>query len=98
MKPEVLRSGSGQGKTYCMSGKRKEEEGRDMSERYQRQGDQIRSGLFTDTSKTTAGIFCAHFLDNPGTLYLSGGACTMPYLDLIELNDYLQVFYNFRPW
>ena len=69
-----------------------------MSERYQRQGDQIRSGLFTDTSKTTVSLFCAHLLDNPGTLSLLGGACTMTYLDLIKVTDYLQVFYNFRPW
>ena len=44
----------------------------------------FRNGLFPDTGNPPASVFCAHFSDNPGTLSLSGGVCTTPYLDSIE--------------
>ena len=47
-------------------------------------GIHFRNGLFPDTGKPPEGVFCAHFLDNPGTLFLSGGICTTPYLDSIK--------------
>ena len=55
-----------------------------MSRGYWRKGNPIRNGLFTDTNKPPASVFCAHLLDNPGTLSLLGGACTTTYLDLIK--------------
>ena len=60
-----------------------------MSGGYRCQGDPIRNGLFTDTSKSPESVFCARFLDNPGTLYLLGSTCIMLNLDLIEFNAYL---------
>ena len=44
----------------------------------------FRNGLFPDTGKPPASVFCAHFSDKPGTLSSSDGVCTTPYLDSIE--------------
>ena len=65
-------------------GIRKEEEWRGISGGYRRQWYPIRNGLFTDTSKPPASVFCAHFLDNPGTLSLLGSTCIIVFIDLIE--------------
>ena len=40
--------------------------------------------LFPNTGKPLTSVICAHFLDKSGTLSLSGGVCTTPYLDSIE--------------
>ena len=47
----------------------------------------FRNGLFTDTGKPTASVFCTHFSDKPGTSSLSGGVCTIPYIDSIDFNS-----------
>ena len=57
--------------------------GRAIYGRFWRQGEPIRNGLFTDTSKPPESVFCANFLENPGTLSLLGGPCTLPNLELI---------------
>ena len=46
----------------------KEGKGRYLSVGYQLQGYPIRNGLFPDTGKPPASVFCAHFLDKSGTL------------------------------
>ena len=61
--------------------RRNEKEGRGLSVGYQSQGDTIRNGLFPDTGKPPASVFCDRFLDKPETLFLSGGVCTTPDLN-----------------
>ena len=58
-----------------------------MSGGYRYQGDPIRKGFFTDTSKPPESVFYAPFLDKPGTLSLLGSVCTAPYLDWIEFTS-----------
>ena len=48
---------------------------------YNCQGDPIQNGLFPDTGKPSASVYCSHFLENPGTLYSLVGVCTTPSLD-----------------
>ena len=55
-----------------------------MAGGYWRQVDPIRNGLSPETSSSPASVFCAHFLDTPGTLSSLGGVCTTTYLDLID--------------
>ena len=42
------------------------------------------NGLFPDTGKPPASVFCYRLLDKPGNLSSLGGVCTTPYLDSIE--------------
>ena len=39
------------------------------------------NGLFPDTSKPPASVFCDHFSDKEGTLSSPRIICTTPYLD-----------------
>ena len=65
----------------------KEEEGNCLSGGYRNQVDPVRNGLFPDTGNTSASVFCTHFLDKPGNLYLLGGVCTNYSLESIKFSD-----------
>ena len=58
-----------------------------MSGGYQIQRDIIRNGLFPDTSKPHASVFCAHFSDKPGTLSSLGGVFITSSLNSIKFTD-----------
>ena len=47
-------------------------------------GIHFRNGFFTDTSKLTARVFCAHFSDKTGNLSLVGGIYKIPYIESIK--------------
>ena len=42
------------------------------------------NGLFPETGKPPASVFCDQLVEKPGTLSSLGGVCTTPYLDSIE--------------
>ena len=65
------------------------EEGRSMKEGVCQEDTGIKgihflNGLFSDTGKPPASVFCDDFLDKPGSLSSSGGVCTTPYLYSID--------------
>ena len=70
-------------------GIRREEEGRGLSGGYRSQGDPIRNGLFPDTGKPPASVFCSHLSNKPGTLSSFGDVCTTPPPNLIEFSTKL---------
>ena len=47
-------------------------------------GIHVLNGLFPDTGKPPANVFCDHFSKKPRHLSSSGGVCTTPYLDSIQ--------------
>ena len=55
-----------------------------MSGGHRRQGYTTRNELFLDIGKPPVSVFCAHFSDKPGTLYLFSGVCVLHYLDWID--------------
>ena len=59
-----------------------------MSGRYWRQGHPVLNGLFHDTGKSPASVYCAHLSDKSGNLSSLGGVFATPSLYLIKLSAY----------